>query len=253
MAEFLNIVFTFPTVVFTVLLSLSFFTLILSVIGGLGADTFDLDVDLDADDAGLSLFQILSSFGIGKVPMSFFAAAYTFSGWVISLFVTGMLAGAMDINIVVGMGVLVLSALAAFPLSALLLTPLAALMESDEGATTGDGLIGEVCTISSGRVDTTFGRARCYVDQTELTLSVRCPHDNELSRGDEVLIIDFVDADNTYVVESVDAIMQDDVPDDIADEDTILDDIDFEQLEETTQRHREEKQKVEQGDVHTVD
>lgn len=245
MADFLDIILAFPTVLFTVLMAISFMMLILTVVAGVGADTFDLDVDFSgAEDAGFSIFEILSSFGVGRVPMSIFAAVYFFTAWALSYFLVAILSGVMAVNILVGFGMLVVVTLVAFPISALFLAPLTALLESDQGATSGDGLIGEVCTIHSGRVDADFGRARRFVDGTELVLNVRCSHENDLSRGDEALIIDFDEASNTYTVESVEAIMKHEVPQDPAMGKTILDNIDFEELEKTTQRHREEKQKV---------
>ena len=253
MAEFLDIIFAFPTVLFTVLMAISFMMLILTVVAGVGADTFDLDLDFSgAEDTGFSFFEILSSFGVGKVPMSIFAAFYFFTAWALSYFLVAVLSGVLGANILVGFGILVVVTLAAFPISGLLLAPLTVLLESDEGATSGRGLIGEVCTIHSGRVDARFGRARCFIDGTELVLNVRCPHENDLTRGDEALIIDFNDQQNTYVVESVGAIMRNEVPQSTQIGETILDEIDFEELEKTTQRHREEKQKVEKT-VHTSD
>lgn len=248
MADFLHIVFSFPTVVYTVLLGLSMLVFALSVLGGIGADALDLDVDISgAEDAGLSVFDILSTFGVGKVPMSIFAAAFAFSGWILSYIAVLAFAGTTEVGVVMGMLILTVVTLMAFPASGLLVAPLTVLLESDEGATSGHGLVGEVCTISSGRVDDRFGRARCYIDGTELVLSIRCMHDNDLSRGDEALILEYSDDDDIYVVESVDAIMSEEIPADIGVGETILDDIDFEELEETTERHRKEKQKIQQA------
>ncbi len=248
MADFLHIVFSFPTVVYTVLLGLSMLVFALSIVGGIGADVFDFDVDVSgADDAGLSVFEILSNFGVGKVPMSIFAAAFAFSGWVLSYIAVLAFAGTAEVGVVLGMAILTAVTLMAFPASGLLVAPVTVLLESDEGATSGHGLVGEVCTISSGRVDAVLGRARCYVDDTELILSVRCTHDNDLSRGDEALIIEYSGDDDTYVVESVDAIMSEEIPADISAGETVLDDIDFEELEETTERHREKKEKIQQA------
>lgn len=248
MADFFQIVLSFPTVVFTGLLALAIFVLALSVISGLGADAIDLDVDLSgAEDAGTSLFQVLSTIGVGKIPMSFFAAAYAFAGWILSYLAVLLFVGTGGAHFAVGTIILIVVALLALPVSGLLLAPMTALVESDKGATTGQGLIGEVCTVASGRVDEQFGRGRCYVDATELVLSVRCKHDNDLSRGDEALIIGYDGDDDIYVVESVDAIMGEEIPQEVSTEETVLEDIDFEDLEKKKQRHREEKEKVAQG------
>lgn len=253
MQEFLHISLSFPTVIFTVLLGFAVLFSLLSVIGGVGADFLDLDFDVSGvDEAGLSLFQVLSSFGVGKVPMSIFAAAYVFCGWALSYLAVTLFSDLVAAHIVVSFGILIAVTLVALPVSGLLLAPLTALLESDSGATTGEGLVGEVCTISSGRVDEGLGRARCYVDKTELILSVRCTHENDLTRGKEALIIDYDEAENTYLVESVEAIMSDDLPEDVREAGTILDELDFEALEQSKERHREEKKEVETREVHNA-
>ena len=87
MGEFLRYVFSFPTIVFTILLGV---TLLWWFIVSFGViDDLDIDLDLDVDSAGpLSGF---ASLGFGAVPPALALTLVALSGWLISLILSVLL------------------------------------------------------------------------------------------------------------------------------------------------------------------
>ena len=251
MQEFLDIAFSFPTVAYTVLLAVAVVVATLMIVGGIGFEVLELDFDIDGagvEEAGSSVFQMLSPFGLGAVPMSIFGTTFVFAGWSLCfLFVFGVQEYIMDVNWMIGSLLLVGATVFAFPITGLLMAPLQALTAGESGSRTGEHLIGQVCEVSTSRVDDGFGRANVYIEGSELILSIRCPHDNDLSRGDRALILGFNDRDNLYEVEPFDAVLGQQVTPQSESQKIVLEDIDFEDLEEAAEEHEEQKAKVKHG------
>ena len=242
MQEFLQIALGFPTVVYSVLLGVALLLSAVVTIGGGGAFELDLDVG-GVDEAGAGFLQFLTSLGVGRVPMSIFLTFFVFSGWAITYLMVHFSAIYLDGGPLVGWGILLLATLAAFPVTALLTAPLGLLFEGVSGVDDGEALIGTVCEVSTSAVDARFGQARCFSEGSELTLSIRCAHKNNLGRGDKALIIGFDSEDNCYEVEPFDEMLA--RPS--GQQEVVLDEIDFEGLEEAAERYEEEKAKAKRG------
>lgn len=209
MQELLEISLAFPTAVFTALLALSVLFWALMAVGGAGIDLFDIDLDFDvsgAEEAGSSIFQVLSFFGVGTVPMSIFATVVVFWGWILSVLSVYAVGQMTTIGLLSALGILVGVTVLSIPLSGVVVYPLKALFEGSSGCESGNEIIGGVCKITSSRVDEIFGRARFQTEGSELVITVRCDKEVSLSRGDKALIIDFDEESNIYRVESVDAL-----------------------------------------------
>lgn len=208
MQEFLDIVLSFPTVIFSVLMCVTMIFSLLIVLTGVGGDwlSVDMDIDIDAgglEEAGASL-EVLSFLGIGKVPMTIWAGVFVLWGWLISFFSVFFLQDITAINTFVGSLILAMTVVFALPLTAFVTYPIRFLFVGDSGSETGDALLGAECIITTNRVDENFGQARCRVDGVEIVLSVRCHIDNDLSRGDRAYIIEYDGENNRYRVKSHD-------------------------------------------------
>ena len=68
-------------------------------------------------------------------------------------------------------------------------------------------MIGEACTIRTGRVDDRFGQATCEVGADSFLLQVRCDRlGNGLVRGGRALIVHYDERREAYVVEPLAAV-----------------------------------------------
>ena len=90
--------------------------------------------------------------------------------------------------------------------SAVLLRPLGKALNQDKPARRRDS-IGQICTITSGKVDATFGTASVDDGAAGLNVHVVCAKANTLKKGDRAILIDFDPAKDTYEIEPVDWLM----------------------------------------------
>lgn len=217
----------FPTVVFTIVLGIVLVYWLFVLIGALdidllgggdvdvsgaakgigdvltggakgGAEAFhaggDVDVDVDGDVDGGGLWHGL---GLGDVPVTISVSLITLIAWCGALLSMHYVAGTAAWWSVV---ILVLAVVIALPIAAVLIRPIAPVFAVKEGKSNAD-YVGHACTITTGRVDDSFGQATIEDGGTVLIIAVRCDEPGVLARGDKALIIDFDRDRQAYVVE----------------------------------------------------
>ena len=241
MNELVQASLQFPTVVFTIALGIALVYWLFVLLGALDIDLFghggDVDVsgaakgigeaitggakaggealqgggggdaggDLDADADG----GVWHGLGLGDVPVTISISLIVMIAWCGSLIGAHWIAG--DAGWQRGL-VLIIALIVALPLAALLVRPLAPVFAVNEGKFNRD-YVGHACTISTGRVDDTFGQATIEDGGSVLVIQVRCDRPGVLVRGDKGLIIEFDPARQAYLVEpSVDMLA---APDDV--------------------------------------
>lgn len=225
----------FPTVVFTIALGIVIVYWLFVLIGALDIDLFGGDVDVDVSGAAKGIGDVLTGgakggteaaiealhaggdaggeiggdadgdldggglwhvLGLGDVPVTISVSLITVLAWVGSLLAMHYL----------GIGgwwalvVLVVAVVIALPIAALLIRPLAPVFAVQEGKSNAD-YIGHVCTVTTGRVDNSFGQATIEDGGTVLDIAVRCELPGKLARGDKALIIEFDRERQAYIVE----------------------------------------------------
>ncbi len=245
MNEFLQIIVSFPTVPFTVLLGVVLGYWLLVSLGALGdgldstaasgkaagdalisagkalagkgmvdADALGLADAVDAADPsaakglvkeGVGGSSVLAWLGFGKVPVTVAMSGVVFWGWLYSALGSLHLLPLVSNQpgIIAKTGVLVLSVFLALLTSAFALRPLHPLFTVKE-LDRKTVVLGRVCTITSGKVDASFGTATFDDGGAGLLLRVACPKKNELKKGDRALIIDYDASSDTYEVEPID-------------------------------------------------
>lgn len=163
--------------------------------GGHGHDVGDHDASGDGHDAGL-----LGVLGLGRVPVTVTFSAASLVAWTVCTLSTLSLAPAhLAFQVVVLLGSLLIGLLG----SAVLLRPLGKALDQDKPARRRDSL-GQICTITSGKVDAGFGTAHIEDGAAGLNVHVVCPKANTLKKGDRALLVDFNPAKDTYEVEPID-------------------------------------------------
>ena len=163
----------------------------------LGAgDGGDVDADHDGGEGG-GLFSFL---GLGKVPVTITGSLIVLLAWTAStLTALSVHPVAVLFQLAVLLGALIVGLLG----TAVFLRPLGKALDASRPARRRDSL-GQICTITSGRVDATFGTAQVDDGAAGLNVHVVCPKANTLKKGDRALLIDFDAAKDTYEIEPVD-------------------------------------------------
>lgn len=226
MQEFLNIALGFPTIVWTALMALVTAYWLFVIVGALDIELLDFDIDFETDfdvdldldvspdadvDAGVDvdaptaspLVKVAVALGIGKVPLTILLSFFAFSGWMVSYFGTLYLAPMFKVG-AVGAIILAVAFVIAIPAMGAFAHPLKGLFET-HSRHAGSSVIGKVCTITTGRVDPSFGQATLADGGAGLLLNVRCEtDDNGLRRTSEALIIGYERESDVYFVEPYD-------------------------------------------------
>lgn len=186
---------------------------------GLEIDTdidVDLDVDTDADlDASVdgssgdvSFFTtILGFLNVGKVPLMVLLMTL-FASWGLTGLICNRILGYKLLNAIpiissVSAGIALVVSIFSVKYLALLVVMI--FPESEKAATHYD-LIGKPAIVTTGRVTTAFGKARVALDsgaRMQITCWIR-EGDEEPSRGEEVLLVDYDPATMTFEVSKLD-------------------------------------------------
>lgn len=217
-SEFFEIVFGLPTVIFTTTLAISLGFFLVTFLFGLGegggdldldAGGGDLDVDVDVDvdvDAGGSesdgasaLAGLLQAANLHILPLTLTFSIVSLVGWFISALGTLLLTSDNSPNVVLALAI-ALGGLASGVFIAGRVGNLLRPIFVPARHITRKDLIGRLCTVQTGRVDSSFGQAE-VVDSEQSThlIQVRCEIDNDLGSGKRALIVD-VDDDGRFIV-----------------------------------------------------
>jgi hypothetical protein len=153
-------------------------------------------------DGGHHSGGVWSGLGLSKVPITISVSVIFLVCWCISLL--GMHYGSTVIGDGAWVpGVMLLGTLVVgIPLSGLIVRPLGGVFALREGKSNKE-YVGHTCTITTGRVDDTFGQATVEDGGTVLEIPVRCDRPDVFARGHKALIIDFDTVREAYVVEPV--------------------------------------------------
>ena len=149
----------------------------------------------DGQDGGL-----LSVLGLGRVPVTITMSVALLLAWTACTLATLWLGPA---NVLFQAAVLAGSLITGLLASALVLRPLGRALDADRPARRRDSL-GHVCTITSGKVDATFGTAQVDDGGAGLNVHVICPRPNTLKKGDRALLVEFDAGKEVYEVEPID-------------------------------------------------
>ena len=241
MQEFLTIILSMPTVVYTVLMGLMALYWVTVIMGAVDIDLFDLDADLDADidldadldldvdadidvdvDAGVDtdidldaahgsagvVVSLLSALGLVGVPLTISLSILVLFNWSLTFLLAYSLgAGKEPLSTLFGVAVMGGSLIASTLLTSIAVRPIRPLFRSKAGAKAGRALVGMTIKVTSGSVTDTFGRAEGTLDDATINFSIRCEEENSLSKGDDALVIGYDENAHVYYVEPLDSML----------------------------------------------
>lgn len=193
---FLNEIFSFPTIIFTVPLIVLTLLWLLTFAGLFDLDILDFDTDSDADASSTSWLERL---GLNGVPLTVsltlidiyaFSFTYLARKYAAPLF-DGVLTATAQGAVIAAFAIVV-----ALPLSALCVRPLRRFFITHEGVAKSE-LIGTICTLTTLTVSETFGQA---ITADGMVLSVRTTTPNSITKGSKIVLIDYLPDQDCYSV-----------------------------------------------------
>ncbi|HEY0883391.1 MAG TPA: hypothetical protein VGD87_17775, partial [Archangium sp.] len=156
----------------------------------------DADADVDGDGTSDGLLAML---GLAKVPITITGSVMLLVAWTLC----ALLSLTLQPGALLGGFLLAGSFIVGLLGAAVLLRPLNKALSQSKPATRRDSL-GQLCTITSGKVDGSFGTAHVDDGGAGLNVHVVCSKANTLKKGDRAILVDFDAAKETYEVEPVD-------------------------------------------------
>lgn len=200
MQTFLDIALSFPTVIFSVLLMVAIGYWLATLLGLLETDILDLG-DLGGEGAELGGFSgALLKFGLDGLPVALIVTGISLFAWVMSYFTDFLLLRQLDpglLRTALGLAATLLVVLLAIPLTGLLLQPLRPLFANLAGPQ-APSLLGREAVVRSPKVGPMQGEANLDHGGAGLILKVRS--NEEFSRGDRVVLVEYLPEHNAYRV-----------------------------------------------------
>lgn len=198
MATFLAAALAFPTVCFTVLVSLFVLYALATVIGAL--DIHWLDGVLGIDHAPDSVLEgALNFLGVAGIPLTIFGGISAVFAWLTSFAADKFLPDSrpIDLAIFLGAGIigLALGGVAVRPLRGLFNTPPAASRKH---------IVGKICTVRSLRVNEHSGTAEVHDGGAGFIAEIRCFRENDLTLGSKAIVYDYDHNNGIYYVGPID-------------------------------------------------
>jgi hypothetical protein len=223
MLEFLSLCVAPVNLLFTVMLIGVMFYWAMFLTGAVGLDLFegdldldpdvdlDLDVDVDpeADLDGLTesggrsasvVFSLLRLLGVGDVPVMVLLSAIIGSLWAVSILSSHYLNP--DLHWLIAIVWFLPNLLVALVLTRFITWPASYIFHrSNLGIAQPAKILGRTCTITTSTVSESFGQAEFEHEGATVTLNVRCQSESSpLRKGDEAIVLDFVEDKRVYIV-----------------------------------------------------
>lgn len=204
MDTFLQIILTFPTIFFTFFLVLSAVYWLLTVLGFVGIEALDMDLDGDSV-ASLNVFSgLLFRLGLNGVPLTIVISLIALLGWVFCFLIVYFVYPWIRVpwlqlvtGIPVVVGVLYVSAI----ITAMIIKPLRPIFLASNQQVQKQ-ILGQVAVVRTGEVNRSFGEAYLEDGGAGLIIKVRAYKDEVFKRGDRVVLLEYVAGENLYRVVS---------------------------------------------------
>lgn len=238
---FVDELFLFPTIIFTLGLGLCAVYWLMVIVGAIGIDAIELDglfegadgidgaldgavdgaLDGAADGAAdgatdgaadgsashSAMWYVVQALALQKAPATVVFSVLFLWCWTLSMLTMHYVAPSIPLPPAVTSGLVLL---ASFGLGVGMtnrsVQPLGRLFEVAVAETRSDS-VGRVCEIRTGRVTSTFGQAVAEDGGAGLLIEVRCDDPTALKKGAKALIIRFDPDDECYWVEPMDSVL----------------------------------------------
>lgn len=212
MNDFLLISFSFPTVIFTVVLIVAVIYWLCAAFGLLDLELLDVDASgfegqlhAHAEHSFAESFAgILLRLGLNGVPVTLIITLIGMIGWLVSYYLNYAelaLFGYSWIRWLFGIPIFLFSAYVAILTTAQIIKPLRKLFAKAEQHTEKK-ILGQVAIVRSSKVDAHMGEANFDDGGAGLILRVRSSGESQYVRGDRVVLLEFNAEEHLFKVVS---------------------------------------------------
>lgn len=195
MEHFHQIVVSFPTSIFTVLLLVVMMYWLLAILGAVEISVLDIELDLDSDTSSLeAVTGFMMRMGLNGVPVTIVISLVAIIGWTISFYTVYFFFDFIPselLRYLAGVPVVIGSLYVAILLTAALIKPLRPLFQKLNQQTVKRTL-GQVAIVRSTQVNQQAGEATFADGGAGLILKIRSRDETVFHRGDRVVLLEYV-------------------------------------------------------------
>ena len=185
---------------YTILLLICLLYWIAVILGALDVDV-DLDVEVDADVGVAGGF--LGFFNPADVPFMLIMSIASLTMWMLSVFATGYFELTTPW---IALLLFPVNMLLSFTLARYVSLPFRVIFKRlDEDAVDHVAVVGSLCKIRSTEVSDNRGQAEVEVNQSHLVVNVRTKEEETLYRGNEAVVVDYLEDEDCYLVVGFDS------------------------------------------------
>ncbi|CAA0091174.1 Uncharacterised protein [BD1-7 clade bacterium] len=211
MDPFYQNISSFPTVLFSFVLILCVLFWLVAVLGFIDIDALDIDLpdsdfDINSENDHLTspdaLAGILMRFGLNGLPFTVIVTFIALFGWLVSYYAVHFLFPYVPsgwMHYLAGLPVLLIALVISILLTAQVIKPLRRFFKHVEQSAEKI-VLGRTGVVRSTRVDHAFGEVQVNDNGADLLLRVRAMGDETFKRGDRVVLLEYLAAENLYRV-----------------------------------------------------
>jgi len=205
MDPFYQNIASFPTAVFTFVLAICVLYWLFAVLGVVDLDVLDidgLDVDFDTGSEANALAGVMLKFGLNGVPITIIVSFLSLFGWLLSYYCVHYLSPYIPeglFDILFGLVVLIGAFWVAVMITAMVVKFLRPFFQKMEQQTT-KRVLGQTAVVRTSKVNNSFGEAFLNDGGAGLILKVRSIDDKVFAKGDKVVLLEYLEANNIYRV-----------------------------------------------------
>ncbi|GAB2199009.1 DUF1449 domain-containing protein [Sessilibacter sp. MAH4] len=207
LAPFYDNILSLPTVFFTFFLLVSVCIWLLTFVGVIGFDSMEVDIP-GSESAGTDssigqvLGGLLGKLGLSGIPITITITLSSLIGWLISYYVSYFFVSLLPEGIIrtlVSLPLVVVLVLVSLIATATVLRPFQQYFIPSEQKTINK-IVGMIASVRTSRVDANYGEAFLDDSGAGLILKVRCFEPNDIAYDDKVVILDYLEEQNAYLV-----------------------------------------------------
>lgn len=210
MDPFYQNITSFPTVIYSFFLILAALYWAVAVLGVISIDVLDFDLP-EADssegfDNGNVLAGLMMKFGLYGVPVTIIVSLIVLFGWILSYYSVYFIFSLIPAGVLqwlIGIPIFIGTFYAAVLITSVLIKPMRALFKSAVQETV-KYVLGQPAIVRTSRVDEGFGEAVMQDGGAGLILKVRSEKGTTFSKGDKVVLFEYLEEKNIYRVISED-------------------------------------------------
>ena len=202
MMEFIAEVFQPANALATVCLLLMIVYWLLVILGAVGVDVLQMDIDVDPGDHSIHggpVFAALQFFNLGDVPVTIVGSVFVLMYWAVTVLTNHYVNPNWEI--LIALYCFVPCVIVSLLLTKIVIAPLVPFFRrlNREGEVELN-LIGRIGKVTSSEVTDQFGQVAIEQDGPPIAIHARC-HGAKIPKGEDVEIVKFYPETNTYLVQ----------------------------------------------------